>query len=91
MSAVSRKTASSVSGQSRVVRTSEGIRTKQAARATLSSGQGASNGETINLVKSTNNVSSGKSATKVGRSKQKTDSLRAKEDEYRCAVLINIG
>ena len=89
MSAVTRKTSSTVAGQPRSTRTSEGIRTKssQGAKIAPSSRQGAkssSSGATLNTL-SINHASATK--PKTGK-KQQTDALRAKEDEYRLVYIM---
>ena len=84
MSAVTRKSSSTVAGQPRRTRTSEGIRSKssQGAKTAPSSRQGAikpsNSGPTFNARNATK--------PKTGK-KQQTDALRAKEDEYR---LVNV-
>ena len=89
MSAVTRKTSSTVAGQPRSTRTSEGIRTKssQGAKTAPSSRQGAkpsSSGATSNAP--SNRPSAAK--PKTGK-KHQTDVLRAKEDEYRLVYIMN--
>ena len=88
MSAVTRKTSSTVAGQPRSTRSNEGIRTKssQGAKAAPSSRQRAkpsSSGATSNAP--SNHASATK--PKTGK-KQQTDALRAKEDEYRLVYNI---
>ena len=80
MSAVTRKTNSTVTGQPRSTRISEGIRTKssQGTKAAPSSRQGAKPSSSGSIL----NTKGNQRSTAKPKSGQ-TNALRAKEDEYR--------
>ena len=83
MSALTRKTSSTVAGQPRSTRTSEGIRAKssQGTKTAPSSRQGAKPSGSGSTLNAKSNLAT-TTKPKPGK-KQQTDVLRAKEDEYR--------
>ena len=87
MNAVSRKTTSTVFGQPRAIRSGEGSRKRQttSTRTAPSSRQGSKPTSAGQTSKSTTSLTTNR-PTKAGK-KQLSDTLRAKEDEYRYSLV----
>ena len=89
MSAVSRRTSSAVAGRPKSTRSNEGIRAKTSQRADMkaapSSGQGARPLSHSASTLTGKNSLTGTAKPKTSKKHHQTDTLRAKEDEYRLA------